>query len=396
MSTIKIRFHHSFITLALLALTVINSQFSAVFAQGALTPPGVPAPTMKSLAQIEPRTAITNTASLMTIAQPGSYYLTGNLIVTTGDGIDINTNGVTLDLNGFTIRSTAASVTGTGISLASGLSDITINNGHIVGSVTNNGATYSGGGFGNGISFTAVQPRNVRVSGVSVSGCQYYGIYLGTGNSTVVDACTVQTVGSYGIEASSVTRSTANQCGYAAIAADIASDCYGYSYNGTALTAIMAMNCFGVSSSGNGIFASQNAQNCCGYTTSGSYGLYASIALNCYGVNTNYSGLSATLTAENCYGSGGGSGNGLTANNAINCYGVSTGSGTALSADNASNCYGYCYGSGTGLYAGFIGTGCYGQSVAGSRGLYAWIGNSCYGATNGVIAEQVAYKYNMP
>ena len=52
-----------FVALALLALSTLNSQFSNCFAQGSLTPPGTPAPTMKSLDQIEARTPITNTAS---------------------------------------------------------------------------------------------------------------------------------------------------------------------------------------------------------------------------------------------------------------------------------------------------------------------------------------------
>ena len=54
----------------------------------------------------------------MTISQPGSYYLTHNLTVSSAAmRIDITTNGVTLDLNGFTISSTAASATGYGICL---------------------------------------------------------------------------------------------------------------------------------------------------------------------------------------------------------------------------------------------------------------------------------------
>ena len=125
---------------AIVLLSILNHQLSTCFAQGSLTPPGTPAPTMKSLDQIEARTPITNTASLVTISQPGSYYLTANLTVSTGDGIDINTNDVTLDLNGFTIRSTAASATGTGILLNNGWTDITIGNGHIRGGGTNNGS----------------------------------------------------------------------------------------------------------------------------------------------------------------------------------------------------------------------------------------------------------------
>ena len=41
---------------ALALLSTLNSQLSTCLAQGSLTPPGAPAPTMKSLAQIEPRT----------------------------------------------------------------------------------------------------------------------------------------------------------------------------------------------------------------------------------------------------------------------------------------------------------------------------------------------------
>src|SRR6267142_7145346 len=98
----------------LFAVFVIAA-LATLFAQGALTPPGAPAPTMKTLAQIEPRTPI---SAPLVITQPGSYYLTTNLSVTSGDAIIINTNQVTLDLNGFTISSTAPSVSGYGIALA--------------------------------------------------------------------------------------------------------------------------------------------------------------------------------------------------------------------------------------------------------------------------------------
>ena len=90
--------------LALLALSTLNPQLSTAFAQGSLTPPGVPGPTMLTLNQMEPRTPISSAP--YTISQPGSYYLTANLTVASGDAIDINANGVTLDLNGFTISST--------------------------------------------------------------------------------------------------------------------------------------------------------------------------------------------------------------------------------------------------------------------------------------------------
>src|ERR1017187_7412814 len=82
-------------------LSTFNLQLATLHAQGSLTPPGAPAPTMKSLDQIEPRIAITNLP--LTISQPGSYYFTANLDYTNGTAIHVTTNNVTIDLNGFTL-----------------------------------------------------------------------------------------------------------------------------------------------------------------------------------------------------------------------------------------------------------------------------------------------------
>ena len=71
-----------------------------VRAQGPLTPSGAPAPTMKTLAQIEPRTPIAFAG--YTITQPGSYYLTTNLVCS-WYGVVITASGVTLDLMGFAL-----------------------------------------------------------------------------------------------------------------------------------------------------------------------------------------------------------------------------------------------------------------------------------------------------
>src|ERR1035437_1427840 len=326
----KIKIHHIAAALLLSAFCFPLSAFS----QGSLTPPGAPAPTMKSLDQIEARTAITNTASLVTLSQPGSYYLMHNLTVSSGDAIDITANQVTLDLNGFTISSTASSPTGYAIQLAGagGNSDITIFNGHIKGGVTNNAGTFSGPGFGSGIDLPGSIVQNVRVTGVSVSGCLNYGIYLGTGDSTVVESCTVKTVNN-GIVADSVSHCTAQECG--------------------------------------------------------DYGIYAKTALDCRGVAIGSGiGLLAT-TANNCHGQST-SGAGLNATTANNCYGQST-SGTGLSALTANNCYGSSSSS-TGLYVSGVAIGCYGQSSSGV-GINAHIANSCVvggGTTN------ITYKYNMP
>ena len=159
-----------FAALALLALSTLNPQLSTAFAQGSLTPPGPPGPTMTTLSQVQPRTPISSAP--YTITQPGSYYLTTNLTVASGDAIDINTNGVTLDLNGFTISSTSSFESGTAIYISFvsnggnyfGFTDIAISNGHITGGVTNNAGVYGGPGFGNGISYFQAPPAPPTMS----------------------------------------------------------------------------------------------------------------------------------------------------------------------------------------------------------------------------------------
>jgi hypothetical protein len=58
------------LALALL-LSTLNPPLSTLHAQGSLTPPGAPAAMMKTLDQIEPRTAITNSGAV-TISAAGS------------------------------------------------------------------------------------------------------------------------------------------------------------------------------------------------------------------------------------------------------------------------------------------------------------------------------------
>src|SRR6185369_6283182 len=78
---------------------------SSGFTQGSLNPPGAPAPTFKTLSQVEPRFPISDFQTNLTI--PGSYYLVTNLFSGTNsnDAINIRTNisNITIDLNGFSI-----------------------------------------------------------------------------------------------------------------------------------------------------------------------------------------------------------------------------------------------------------------------------------------------------
>lgn len=81
---------------------------ATVFAQGSLTPPGPPAPLMKTLHEVEPRIPVTNLP--FTISRPGSYYVTTSLTgVASQCGITIAVDSVTLDLNGFELRGVAGS-----------------------------------------------------------------------------------------------------------------------------------------------------------------------------------------------------------------------------------------------------------------------------------------------
>src|SRR4051812_15393213 len=161
----------------------------SAFSQGSLTPPGAPAPTMKKLDEIEPRTNLQaspapagvdagNANYHFIITQPGSYYLSANLAVTKPNGIRINAEGVTLDLNGFQISRTGG--TGNGIEIVVAAHRATIRNGSITGFAYGVNSLGTGGG-------SPVYARGCAFRDLSISGCSAYGILAG--NLALIESC---------------------------------------------------------------------------------------------------------------------------------------------------------------------------------------------------------------
>jgi len=99
---------HAFaITLA----AAIGASATLLALAGPLSPPaGPPAPTHKTLADIEPRTPIGSLPFIIT--QPGPYYPPGNLSVAAGTAILGQADHVSIDLNGFTLSNAAAAIEG--------------------------------------------------------------------------------------------------------------------------------------------------------------------------------------------------------------------------------------------------------------------------------------------
>ena len=180
---------------------------SSAFGQGSLTPPGAPAPTMKTLDQIEPRIPIPGSAVGLTppfvISQSGSYYLTGNVSVTTGDAIQIQVDNVSLDLGGFTVSSTSSPANGQGINLIGTRQNVAVRNGSIVGATTYSNGAFSGGGFVNGIYGTP--SMGLVMESVTVRGVYAFGFSLST-TSSLVRGCYVGVTGGNGIDVTSLFR----------------------------------------------------------------------------------------------------------------------------------------------------------------------------------------------
>lgn len=202
--------------LALASSMLVLHCAAPLLAQGPLTPPGAPAPTMKTLDQVEPRTPInaTNTPgdadSLFKITQPGSYYLTANITgVAARHGVEIAASGVTLDLNGFNLVGVAGSLDGVSVTLLNALNVC-----------VRNGSVRSWGGSGINLLDAATSATNVAdivatqnaASGIrmgfsgTITRCTCYnntGPGIAGAAGTVITNCAANTNGSHGITTAS-------------------------------------------------------------------------------------------------------------------------------------------------------------------------------------------------
>lgn len=221
-----------------------------VLGQGSLTPPGAPAPMMKTLDQIEPRMTLgtpgqTNTATL-TIKAPGSYVLMGPVQVGSGDGIAIAASNVTLDLNGFTISSSANPRSGTGITSVGAQTSITIFNGKVASTRSDDPGGYrlpaDTVGFNSGIVIGNLN---------AVPGSYVYqvatGAFPGTGiRAERVEKSAVVLGAEYGIVGSLVRECSLSYFSAFGIQAAKVADCtlgWGYSANGAAISGSLVEGC---------------------------------------------------------------------------------------------------------------------------------------------------------
>jgi parallel beta-helix repeat protein len=184
-----IRAERTAAVIGFVACLVVFGEASA----GSLTPPGPPAPTMKPLDQVEPRTPIVSLPFL--INAPGSYYLTGNLQGVSGaQGITVNADHVTIDLNGFALTG----VVGAGSGIYTGNTpsrNLTIRNGTVRDWPV--------------LGISAEHSLNVLFEDLLVSGNGFDGVMAGAG---VIRQVLTRANGSRGIALQDLTGGTIEDC----------------------------------------------------------------------------------------------------------------------------------------------------------------------------------------
>ncbi len=242
--------------LLLLAFLLCPSTFLS--AQGPLTPPGLPGPTMLTLNQVEPRTPITNLPYSITL--PGSYYITTNLTGIVGSpGITILANDVTVDLSGFTLQGVPGS--GPAISVSNSVRNLTIRNGVLDGWGVRGTNAYNSL-FEQLRESNSGGPGLVTGSNCIVSACSVtanFTVGIGVGNNASVKDCTVSGTSGIGIQA---------------LTGCVVADCtaFGNSSDGINIgVGTIVRSCASCQNGGNGVTATNNC-TVIGCTVSGNNG----------------------------------------------------------------------------------------------------------------------------
>jgi parallel beta-helix repeat protein len=185
------------IVVSILALAGLAA-FSLMGYAGSLEPPTAPAPTMKTLDEVEPRVPIHASDLPLTITEPNSYYLVEGVTFasTATHAITIECNDVTIDLMGYTLKG-PDSGTKSGIYM-NRRTNVEIRNGTIR-------------DFYYGIHEISTYGTQHRVMNVRVMSNPYYGIRV-VGVGHLIKDCTAAENGNIGIYAwygSTVTGNTA-------------------------------------------------------------------------------------------------------------------------------------------------------------------------------------------
>ena len=153
----------------LVGLALVIMPLNRAAAQGSLTPPGAPTPTMKTLDQVEPRIPINDLP--YSITNRGSYFLAAS--ITGGEldnGIEIAADNVTLDLMGFTLQGGGGS---DGVYVSGAQRNVIIRNGIV-------------SGWANGV--RTEEGSNCRVEGIIAVSNSNCGISVGA--ASVAERCT--------------------------------------------------------------------------------------------------------------------------------------------------------------------------------------------------------------